>query len=346
MRRVTRWARLMLALLSVACTERETPDVVTSPTTSIAKSALSKAGFNPQAAFHAKNHVDWVGKEHNNALGDFFATLGGGDPRNLCAEIENFTASRIVSDHDIGTPGQRQAVAKQGAALGKLCAVASGRAVRPVIPDGGQPVSLASVRRGASLASMYDVSEAANNLLAQVTNAVYATATSSELAGRLYDILVQADQLPAQERDLVYAVASVAQSSYDFWHANFFPLTEQFYPVYGDCLRPYSDGSTAISYCIGGNTLGLTGERGGSAAPLIFFAATTVRLCPSPNLTEVVKLDVQGGIVGGIAGFFATPPAAVGGAFIGATTASAAEGIWQIGYALWCKSRGGTIPQG
>src|SRR5687768_14344634 len=121
MRKVTRCVGLTLVLFSAACTENGTGDAVTSPITSMAKSPAPNKGPDARAAFHAKNHVDWVGEEHNKALADFFAGLGGGDPAKLCADLEDFAASRTTPGNDLGPTNQRRGAARIGLAFGKLC---------------------------------------------------------------------------------------------------------------------------------------------------------------------------------------------------------------------------------
>lgn len=303
--RTVRKASLMLvvACIASACSDAAMDGSVTSPTVT-PNPVASSSPNNAKAYFHARNHLDWVGRAHNKALDDFAAMVREkGAPKDLCTAIADFmsAAERLPGNGNKGTAASRRATS--------IAAIrASGMCNRQFATNGSNAWLAAA-------AEADGFSYEANQLFDRIEAAGLAASTSSELASSLSAILTEADSFgEGVDRDGVYAVASVAQSSFEYWEVEALPLVETVNTEYGTCLGQYNNEAYALETCAGitNGTVQTTRYKGFDSAPLMFLAQGDAQSCEKKmDLRLIAATDVGGavagvvhGIPGGLQGMF------------------------------------------
>lgn len=162
----------IVAGVGLACSEEAMDGAVTSP---IAPShAPSLSSTNASANFHAKNHLDWVGRAHNKALSDFAAMVKAkGAPKDLCAALMDFmsAAERLPGKGNKGDAASRRATTAGGLRATDACK-------RRFVTSLSSSWLAAAVEEDS-------FSYAANRLFDRIKAAQSNATTSGELAGYL-----------------------------------------------------------------------------------------------------------------------------------------------------------------
>lgn len=327
---------VIIVLVCVSgCGDAAKDGVITSPAAATHSAAPNSAAGNAKAKFHAKNHLDWVGRAHNKALDDFAAMVTAkGPPKNFCAALIDFmsAAERLPSEN-----ARTDATSRRATTVAGLRATGQCR---------GYFASIRSTAWLVAAAATDGLSEAATQLFARIEAANLAATSSSELAAYLTPILSEADPLEQADRDAVYAVASVAQASREYWEVEAEPLARTVDQTYGVCLGQYTDVVTALDVCMGIPNGGIvpTGYQGiDSTAPVYFsYVQQQSTNCESHmSGWSIAGSDIAGAIGGGMVGTFFTPIGTLLGAINGAGSASAINSWSSAGRVIQCRRSGG-----
>jgi hypothetical protein len=297
--------------------------------------------------FHSRNYADWVGKAHNKLLDDFFKKIiSEGGPKNLCVEFEAFMneAGREVPGQPTESAEMRRRLARMAVQRSGICGRELSASSTTVIP--------AAMRSHAALANVDDISQATTDLANQVESLAAVATDAEQLAASLNPLLTQADQLPNGEAAIVYATASVAQSSFEYWQANLWPLSDELYTVYSPCLGQYTDEDVGLYNCMG------VGVASGPVTPtrlkvrysdktvLTLTSLMQTRVCDMAGAgSAIVEADVTGAFGGAVAGFFlGGPGGALGGGAAAGLGSSWGNSLFHIGKQIYCILSGGRPP--
>lgn len=154
-------------------------------------------------------------------------------------------------------------------------------------------------------------------LLADVENAIEAASDSYELAARLHAVLDAAGALSASEQEVIGATVSVAQSSYEYWEAQFPGFAQEVVAEYGTCADQYrysgysSDDIRDI--CVNGGAAQMSQPY--SPQSMVRFASFATAALPS-WFKSVAKADARGAFAGALFGGLAGAGSAGGAASI------------------------------
>lgn len=307
-------------------------------------SADKKANSDPKSQFHGSNTVDWVGKAHNKALEDIFASILPRMDSNVCFGIESLAAApeRIPSGKEKSTGQSRNAVARNAMLSTGLCSSDLADAQRRT----GRLASLRKTTANEPMA-LDDISPEAHGVLDQIGNAVTTATSSGGLAANLNVILTQMPALSGTDVEVINAVASVSQSSYEYWEVNASILTSQVSTSYGSCLGQYANEADALQNCMGitipiGTPTKFERRHRDNTSGNFGLASNTsfVRRCVIPEISDFGEPDFVGAGLGAIAGVFGPPGILLGGLVGGAAT-SGLTAMYRTGTYIWCLNHGG-----
>lgn len=294
--------------------------------------------LDAKARVHQRNRHEWIGVAHNRALDDFRRHLRapGTLTKNLCDFVTDF-ASR--PERLPGPDDKRRNL--QEATRDHVRSITCGQRVS----DAGQNpfanlVGLLRTKR------RQEASAAASQLVADVQNALDASTTSSELAGRLEPILDAAQALDSIDEGIVSAAVSVAQNSFEYWEANFSAFQQEIVNEYMPCANALAESGYSLDEagqrCMdGGSTAYGTASlrhptRPDRVAPISRRSMTECGWGASwKGIIRVARADLEGGLKGFWGGLVATRtlPGALAGALGGAAAGSLYEGAkvtWEI----------------
>lgn len=322
---------LLVACITSACSDSATDLAVTSPTIAPNQTSSSPS-TNARADFHARNHLDWVGRAHNKALDDFAAMVKAkGASKDLCAAVIAFMSApeRMPGNGNKGDATSRKSAAVAGVRASGIC--------NSQFATNSAHAWLAAAVENDSF------SYAANRLFDRIESAQLAAITSAELAAYLSPILSEADAFgEGVDRDGVYAVASVAQSSFEYWEVEAMPLVETVDAEYGTCLGQYDDQAYALDTCMGityESAYSTGSSRGFDSAPRMFLAQGDV-VSGEQHMSRprIVGSDIGGAIAGAFIGTFFTPGlGTLMGAINGAGSASTSVSWGSAAAVVYCR---------
>lgn len=114
--------------LAVACADGAVEKTVsamlpTAPSMKARSDQSAAPGRTAQEEFHAKNHMDWVGQEHNRALAEFSIIMNrGSDRKDLCKLMLKYMVEFRLKKGDAGGSAQdREDAAITGARKTGVC---------------------------------------------------------------------------------------------------------------------------------------------------------------------------------------------------------------------------------
>jgi hypothetical protein len=165
-----------------------------------------------------------------------------------------------------------------------------------------------------------------------VVQAIYASASATELAGRLSEISATAAQLSPFEQQALDVSIDVANSSFAYWSVEYATFAQEVGAEYRPCISGYTaqgyDTDAALSACTNMNAVPTQWRMRDGPSARFGFTAFKKPFCstdPGPDLREIAWADFQGGFSGFFAGAFAGNP--IIGALIGAGGGSIATGL-------------------
>lgn len=283
-------ATLATVFLLAACSPADKPpQAPTQPDNAPVDSTVARS------LLHRMNPHAWVGTAHNAALQ---LTQSMYAQRQLpgTRACEEFPIDRFVEVIPVGMaqPTSRE-TAEYYAAVGRSgtpCASGDAtlhRAVSSFSPEGSA-------------------------LLASIEQAVSSTSSPGELAVALVPVVSSISRLAEPERSVLLAGAAVAQSSIEYWHANWTQFAAAVAVQYGPCMA--AGGS--IESCGGG-----LAQRAVGPGAVALRSGSCPRVDWGGLLRTMGLSDLGGAIMGGFAGFFSGGPVGAGtGAVVGGATAS------------------------
>jgi hypothetical protein len=284
-----------------------------------------------QSMLRSRNRSTWVGDAHNRIIDNFRNEMRkpGVLSNKMCGFIPHF----VVQQANIAPPTP--------AVLAQIKSLAR-RSVSPVLCKNASHSDDAALSPGEVSSPP---SAQAEQLFSEVEAAAMAANNSSELASRLLPILESAASLDSIDHAAISITIAVAQSSFEYWEANYSPLVQDVVSEYGSCLAEQSDVGSTIDEVRDSCVAGKDGEyethwsipRHSRAPVMRFTTWKTSRGCPS-NPSEGLKYiglaDLAGAFRGFYTGAFAGNP--VGGAIVGAGAASVTVGLGMALRQAWC----------
>lgn len=328
---------LALVAAAAACADRDdaTPRrddaIVTAP------GGISAATVRASDDVRQKNRFSHVGDAHNRLLDEFRAELRkpGVLTGDICEYVMDFTTKDNRESSAFAVPTQqRRSLAATGAKASRICA--SGLVAREI-----RPTSLRRIPQEAT--------SAATALAGQIESAVEFAVDRYDLAARISPILDAAAMLSEVDNAVVSATASVAQSSYEYWEANYSGFEQEFIADYGPCATDrINSGYTeedARASCVGGAETYQSFWSWPTSPSLQGGLVRRLRVprC-GPGLKEgfkhIAKSDAKGAFSGAFSAAIVGGPAGVlGGAVLGAGSGSIWAGIENAWSTFWCMQR-------
>jgi hypothetical protein len=328
------------AITVVACSDSSSADRITHHDATLTPlGRVSASAVRERKRVHERNKEEFVGVAHNKALDDFRRELRkpGTLTKNVCDYVLTFATheDRLPTNNRVDE-GVRSHAARTVSDSSTLCR----KSVKPRVSGIAFRSPLAPLARAAQ------ESPEAQQLLYEIQDAVAASPSSYDLAGRLNPVLDRAAALPASDQLVIGATVSVAQNSFEYWETNYDMFAREVQDDYGACAGNQYEGGvppeTARDNCMNGR---------GDAGPVAFDDRSVQGKASAPRLAgkrsglvcedhdfragfgKVVGADIKGAISGAVSGFRAGgPEGAVAGAIIGAAVGSvtaALELAWQ-----------------
>lgn len=274
----------------------------------------------------------WVGATHNDIVEAFRAELS--KPLALSAHFCDHV-NRFVSD-DARLPATKR-IGRDDYARVVATVQREQRGCGRKEGAPGQPSLMAAEITQAA------ISTNASLLMERIESSISVAYDAYDLAWRLRSILDEAQGLDALESAVISATVSVAQNSFEYWHA-YYPSFEQQVAVACESVpSDYKSGSPCYSTMpwikahTGGSLVGLD-ERS---------TAMDVGDDIAAGFRAIGSADARGAFAGAYAGAYAAagatgpnPITITEGALLGAVVGGSGQSIWVAGTlaaAAWCK---------
>jgi hypothetical protein len=289
---------------------------------------------------HERNPNDWIGIAHNRLVDDFRRELKkpGAKPHDACNYIANFVkhADPVPRERRSSPPHDDSKAIQAALATSRVCA---GR----VITFQAAAILPSAIMR--TRLSLEDLSPAFYALTSQIEGAIDDATDSYDLATRLGPILDASASLDSAERDMFFVAASIAQSSFEYWEAQFPSAYRDFVSAYGTCANEAANlgytSSEALNRCLSGKTTDGawydTPLDAGTSA--IRYASLSSRdECGHLSLRfrRLVAADFKGGLIGLVLSILLPSPIIWNYALkaaAGASLGSFFDTTWDL---MWC----------
>ena len=320
-------AFLFLTASLVACRDTMTTGDARNVSRITPVASLSQRDAETLARVHKRNPQDWSGAAHNKILDDWRHAMRqpGILTQNLCGYVVDFVArdDRLPLTKQPSLSVRRAAI-NAAAESSSLCR-SRVRGDARFVAGGVGP-------------NPPQESDAMAALQIQIENAITASESSADLAGRLNNILDAAATLNETERTVVATTVSIAQSSFEYWETQYEVLVNEIGAEYGQCgldrmAAGYSEDAVRDS-CMSGTYYEVWFPGSANVLPGRFLSRAKAARC-GPSLREgfkkVAKGDAKGAFAGAWAGAFGAAAGIVGGAILGAASGS----IWEAGENAW-----------
>jgi hypothetical protein len=295
----------------------------------------SSKGVSSRERAVRSNHA-WIGDAHNRAIDDFRKELRkpGRVASSLCDHLAAFLgeAERLPSEKRSSRLGDADGNRRIMGTV-PLCA-----------PTDGTVSDASWSGRWLNSEHVPLQSASADAFLIELQQSVYDAGDSYDLARRLDGVLSRSVVLPALEQDAIAATASVAQSSYEYWPANYAAFADEFIREYGECGSYYAaqgyTAAVALQVCVNGASVPARNLRPVTER-FSLHHASAVQACGellSPQeWREFAATDAKGAFTGFFTAVIATGGAAAfPGALLGGAGASIAHAMGKAWIAYWC----------